>query len=105
MSGHRAKVKLGRKSKLYNLLREKGINDFKYVQIASCLVHNFDEQRMFEEMFIQKLKPTLNACRAFATEDDRKESNRRSKQRPEYKEKQLRRARIKDSINNVIKNR
>jgi hypothetical protein len=52
------------------------------------MVENIDEQRQFEQQWINDLKPTLNTIKAFATEEDNKESNRRAKQNPEYKAKQ-----------------
>ena len=88
MSKHRSKVRQGKTSTIYSLMRDKGLNNFKYVQVASCVVESIDEQRQFEQHWIDESKPTLNTIKAFATEEDNQESNRRSKQRPEYKTKQ-----------------
>ena len=88
MSKHRNKVRQGRTSTIYALMREKGPNNFKYVQVASCMVENIDEQRQFEQHWIDELKPTLNTHRAYATEEDYRERKKRNKQKPEYKAKQ-----------------
>jgi hypothetical protein len=88
MGYHRGQVNLGKTSKLYTTIREKGINNFRYVQIASCMVNNFDEQRMFEQHYLELLKPTLNMIRAFATEEDKKADRQLYRQKPENKEKQ-----------------
>ena len=53
-------------------MREKGINSFQYVLLGSCLVSNKDEQTMFEQEFITRLKPTLNEIRAHTTHEQRK---------------------------------
>jgi hypothetical protein len=50
---------------IYKTIRTKGINDFKYVQLASCMVKNRDEQRQFEQSWIDELKPCLNTNKAF----------------------------------------
>lgn len=73
MGDHRKKVRQGRTSRIYNLMREKGVNDFKYVLLGTGRVSNFEQQRMFEEMWIKKLKPPLNSYRAFATEEEHRE--------------------------------
>jgi hypothetical protein len=88
MAYHRGKVKLGNTSKLYTAIREKGINNFNYIQIASCMVNNFDEQRMFEQEYLDLLKPTLNMIRAFTSEEVIKEYQQLYFQIPENKEKQ-----------------
>ena len=87
MTDHRNKVRQGKPSTIYALMREKGLNNFKYVQVASCMVESIDEQRQFEQHWIDELKPTLNEIKAYATEEDYRESNRRAKQKPEYKAK------------------
>jgi hypothetical protein len=87
MSDHRNKVKIGRKSKLYQLIRSKGIY-FNYSQIASCMVSCKDEQRAFEQQFIDELHPTLNSNRAHGWDIDRyKQIKKEYKQRPQYKQK------------------
>ncbi len=63
MRSHRAKVKQGKESKLYKTIRENN-GEFKYGLIASCMVSCFDEQRAFEQEWIDKLKPSLNSNRA-----------------------------------------
>jgi hypothetical protein len=74
MTWHRRDAR-GRTSKIYQTIRRKG-NDFKYCLIASCMVSCMEEQRMFEQEWIDKMKPTLNMIRAYASEDDKKNTNR-----------------------------
>ncbi len=64
MSSHRKDGQFGKPCKISQLIHEKGV-DFEYVQLASCFVSNSDERRMFEQQWIDKLKPTLNQKRAF----------------------------------------
>jgi hypothetical protein len=86
MSVHRAHAKKGRKSKIYQTIREKG-GDFKYIQIASCIVSCKDEQCAFEQEWIDRLKPTLNSNRAHGLDIEREKQNQREyKQKPEYKQ-------------------
>jgi hypothetical protein len=88
MSDHRNKVKEGKKSKLYQLIRSKG-GGFKYSQIALCMVSCKDEQRAFEQNWIDKLHPTLNMSRAYGIDIERdKQRQKEYKQRPERKQKQ-----------------
>ena len=67
MLNHRKTMKeVNRKSKLYTLMREKqGI--FKYVLIATHKVSSFEEQRMREQEWVDKLKPTLNILNPYTS--------------------------------------
>ena len=87
MCKHRIKVWEGNTSRIYSLIREKGPNDFKYVQVASCMVENIDEQRQFEQEWINELTPTLNTRRAFSTEEDFKATQKIYRAKPEIKAK------------------
>jgi hypothetical protein len=73
MTGHRCHCRAGDNSKLYNYMREKGINDFKYVQIAWSNVSNIDEHRQIEQSYIDTLQPTLNTLRAHCSKEYSKE--------------------------------
>ena len=87
MAKHRSKVRSGSTSKLYTLMREKGINNFEYVLVATCMVRSVDEQRQFEQQLISELKPTLNTNRAFITEEQRKEAQKEYDTKPGVKAK------------------
>jgi hypothetical protein len=76
MAGHRDAVKRGKTSTIYNLMRTKGVDDFKYVLIASCMVTCREEQLQFEQQWIDTLKPTLNSNRAYNSEGYNKEYNK-----------------------------
>ena len=54
-------------SLIYETMRRKGINNFQYVLLGSCMVSNMDEQRMFEQSYMTSLKPTLNMLMAYTT--------------------------------------
>ena len=88
MADHRSMAKRGNPSKIYTLMREKGINSFEYVLVATCMVHNVDEQRQFEQHFISELKPKLNTNRAFRTAEERKEEIKEYRQKTEVKRRQ-----------------
>ena len=83
MSMHRRDAKKGKKSKIYQTIREKG-GDFKYIQIASCMVSCKDEQCAFEQEWIDRLNPTLNMMRAHGRDIER---YKQYEQSPEYKQK------------------
>jgi hypothetical protein len=87
MSVHRDKGKKGMKSKLYQFIRSKG-GDFEYIQVASCMVSCKDEQRAFEQHWIDKLNPTLNSNRAYTTIEINKQYKKEYNQRPERKQYQ-----------------
>ena len=64
MTKHRRDSKSSLKtSKIYQTMRMKG-REFKYVQLGSYLVSNRDEQLMFEQLWMDQMKPTLNMMRA-----------------------------------------
>ena len=101
MAGHRYHANHGSKSKIYQTMRLKGINSFSYRLIASCMVTCSDEQRSFEQHWIDTLKPTLNSYRAYASVEyvkqynkdyyhkpERKQKQKEYEQRPEWKQKQ-----------------
>ena len=70
MTEHRAAAKKGKTSLIYTTMRVKGINNFQYVLLDSFLVSNVDEQRMFEQTYIETLKPTLNTNRVYRTDEE-----------------------------------
>lgn len=88
MGYHRSECKRKSKSKsnLYKLMLEKGVDNFKYVQIASHLVNNRDEQLQFEQQYIDELKPSINMCRAYG-QCSRKTYLKEYEKRPERIEK------------------
>lgn len=57
---HRCMCKKGVISKLYNHMREKGIDKFTCVEIYTKVVDDVKAQRVIEQKFIDELKPTLN---------------------------------------------
>jgi hypothetical protein len=88
MTEHRKSCRKGKGANLYIRMREKGINEFKYVQIAWANVSSKEEQRQIEQTYIDQLKPTLNMIRAFRSEEYLKEYTIKKKQkyRKEHKE-------------------
>lgn len=73
MKNHRCAARRGDQPQVYQTMRAKGINNFKYAQIASCMVSNKDEQRAFEQQMMEKLKPTLNMNKAYLSDEARKQ--------------------------------
>ena len=66
MKQHRSVATKGT-SLIYRTMREKGANNFEYCMLGSCMVSNKDEQRMFEQTYIDRLKPTLNSMPAYSS--------------------------------------
>ncbi len=86
MGQHRSNARACGTSKIYQTMREKGY-DFQYIQLASCMVSNRDEQLAFEQQYIDQLKPTLNTQRAHGFDIDRyQQYNREYSQKPEVKQ-------------------
>ena len=74
MGDHRLAATKGvRTALIYKTMREKGVNNFEYCMLGSCMVSDKDQQRMFEQSYIDRLKPTLNMRSAYIHEDDRKQ--------------------------------
>ena len=73
MTEHRKSCRRGKGANLYIRMREKGINEFKYVQIAWADVSSKEEQRQIEQTYMDQLKPTLNMVRAIRKEGTRQE--------------------------------
>lgn len=59
---HKSCCKKGLNRKLYNHMREKGIENFKCIQIHSEEIDDkdIDSQRAIEQKYVDELKPTLN---------------------------------------------
>jgi len=74
MTHHRTSAKRGSSCKLHRVMREKGLNNFNYCLVASCMVSCRDEQRQFEQEFIDKLKPSLNMCQAYTSPEQKKQN-------------------------------
>jgi hypothetical protein len=87
MADHRNAARRGRTSLIYRTMREKGINTFQYVLLGTCMVRNKDEQRMYEQQWIDQLNPSLNKNRAYITEEENKQKIKEYRDRPEYKQK------------------
>jgi len=102
MSKHRQDGKNGKHCKISQLIHEKG-NDFEYVQLASCLVSNSDERRMFEQQWIDKLKPTLNQKRAFTDMKEWKKNYSREYYHTTAKCKQQIRSKLQYSMTKDIR--
>ena len=93
MKTHRSDAtKVVRTSLIYRTMREKGVNNFEYCLLGSCLVSNKDEQRQFEQSYIERLKPTLNTNRAYSTEEDSKQKKKEYDQTLEAKQKKKERS-------------
>ena len=74
MSKHRTDCRAGGEQKIYQVMREKGINSFQYVLLGWSMVSSFHEQRMVEQSYISRLNPTLNSRKAFCSTEERKAS-------------------------------
>jgi hypothetical protein len=86
MTGHRASARKGESPVLYETMREKGVSHFRYCLLGSCMVRNKDQQRLYEQTWIDRLQPTLNMCRAYRTEEQNKQQRKEYKQRPDHKQ-------------------
>ena len=97
MKKHRSNA-VRRTSLIYRTMIEKGVNNFEYCMLGSCMVSDKDGQRQFEQTYIERLKPTLNMRSAHVHEDDRKQAAKdyisEYDQRPERKQMKLERQRI-----------
>jgi hypothetical protein len=67
-------------------MRAKGDVNFQYCLLGSCMVRNKDEQRLYEQTWIDRLNPTLNNNRAYSTEEHKKQKRKEYQQRPEIKQ-------------------
>lgn len=85
MGDHRSSANFGNNAFLYDYMRENGVNTFKYCMLGSCLVNNSDERRMFEQSYIDILKPILNSIKAHRNEVDDKEYQRKYHQKYQHK--------------------
>jgi hypothetical protein len=92
MQDHKKNVQKGRKSKLYQMIREKG-NNFNYTILETYMVSNHEQKIIFEQEWMDKLNPTLNMTRAHGIDIERSKNKNKSyenlpnriKYRKEYK--------------------
>ena len=84
MSCHRSMARQGINTKVYQHMREHGIDCFKYVLLESSMVSCHDEKAKLEQEWIDKLKPTLNMMNAWTSPEDRKQNELQTKK--EYKD-------------------
>ena len=68
---HRGSCKHGSTSKFYNKMRECGLHSFQYVILGSKIINNYEEQRKYEQEFINDLRPSLNTNSAYSPEKNR----------------------------------
>ena len=91
MSAHRTDSRRGKPARIYQVMREKGDTNFQHCLLGTCMVRNKDEQRLYEQTWIDRLNPTLNSIRAYISEEHKKENhkehNKEYYQRPEIKQR------------------
>jgi hypothetical protein len=91
MTAHRAAARKGEPPLIYQTMRAKGVNNFEYRLLGTCMVRNMDEQRMYEQSWMDRLNPTLNMCMAHVSAEQRiqkmNDYNKEYQQRPEYRQK------------------
>lgn len=63
ISGHRKLARSGAKFQICSKMRETNYI-FQYVSLGEKVVKSYEEQRRFEQTFIDELSPTLNKIRA-----------------------------------------
>ena len=74
--------------KLYETCKVNNINKITLIEIEKVKVNNKKELKIIEQDYINKLKPTLNMCRAYRTEEELKEHQKEyDKNRPNKKER------------------
>ena len=71
MVHHRRSAKKNQSGKIYNAMRSYG-GGFKYVLLGEYPVENYDQQRMYEQNWMDELKPALNMIRSYRTVEDHK---------------------------------
>jgi hypothetical protein len=69
MSLHRHFARSDRNSRIYQTMREKGENNFQYRLLGTCMVRSMDEQRMYEQTWMDRLNPTLNSQKAYISKE------------------------------------
>ena len=67
MTNHRFACRRGRRvgQKFNVAMKKHGVNSFNYVLLGTREVHDRDEQRQFEQEWIDELQPNLNSYAAF----------------------------------------
>jgi hypothetical protein len=94
MTGHRCASRRGKTTRICQIMREKGETNFEYVLLGSHDVYNKDEQRMYEQTWIDQLKPSLNSISAYLTPQKKLDYINST----ERKEKKLERSRLPINI-------
>lgn len=93
MNSHRMMVKDNtgrRKSKLYNLMRELGVENFKIFLIEECKCNNKDELLDREQYYIKLLNPSLNMINCVKKNND----EMREYKKLWYRNKQLKEGKV-----------
>lgn len=86
LSSHKSVAKKNGSVKLYAHFIQFGWDQASITLLESFACDNNDELRAKEELWLQQLQPSLNAKKAFATIDDRKEWIKSYIQLPERKD-------------------
>ena len=77
MAQHRSDCRNGRAStsKIGTKIREMGLHSFQYVMLGSKIINNYEEQRQYEQGWINELNPNLNSNRAYRSLEDKKKDS------------------------------
>ena len=85
--GHNFDLKR-KNNKLQKLCRENDINNITLIEIEKVKINNKKELYIIEQDYINKLQPSLNMCKAYTTEEERKEKKKEyNKNNKEYNKK------------------
>ena len=76
MVEHRRSANQNQSGKIYDTIRTHG-GQFNYVILCEYAVENWEQQRMYEQKWMDELKPTLNMIRSYKTAEDHKEEQHR----------------------------
>jgi len=91
MVNHRQSAKKNQSGKIYDAMRSYG-GAFKYVLLGEYPVENYEQQRMYEQKWMDELKPALNMIRSYKTVEDHKQEQQRSYLK--YRDKRIEDARV-----------
>lgn len=71
MTDHKRAMKKGRASKVYQWMRDVGIDNVDIILLESTPCTSFEEQRMHEQRWKEQLQPSLNTISAYISREER----------------------------------
>lgn len=70
MSDHRSNARVGKTSKVYQWMRDVGIENIEIVLVANCPCENYEQQLQHERRYVDEMQPSQNMLSPYISREE-----------------------------------